>query len=546
MPLALHTFRNLSIQRKISLAILFPCVMALAVAAAGIFLAELSNFRQSFTRDLEAIGWMLAHNTTAAIAFKDRKGAEDLLTAVQAKPYIVRACIELPDAAEFACYESSRLKMPPRVSKQDGLYSNAGYLVLNQPVMLAGERIATLRLLCDYQTEYHRSLRLYLTILILVVLVAVLLALLLSSRLQHLIAAPVLNLAATAQNVADKKDYSLRAPKLSEDEVGCLTDAFNEMLGKIEQDDKALRQVNQSLGREIEERTRREQEIEQLHKELMVASRQAGMAEVATGVLHNVGNVLNSVNVSASLISQTLEKSQSLGVTRLASLLEAHRDDLGAFLSNDPKGRRVPEFIAALARALNEERDELSRETKGLILYVAHIKEIVAMQQSYASVGGVIEDLVVAELVEDALRMNSAAFERHGIAVKREFNPVPQVRADKHKILQILINLLRNAKYAMAESGRDQKLLTLAIGLKDSRVQISVADNGVGIAAENLTRIFGHGFTTKRNGHGFGLHSGALAAKEMGGALGVSSPGPGQGATFILDLPVAPSNGNGS
>jgi C4-dicarboxylate-specific signal transduction histidine kinase len=374
--------------------------------------------------------------------------------------------------------------------------------------------------------------------------VAVLLALLLSNRLQALIAAPILNLAATAQDVAGKKDYSLRAPKLSQDEVGQLTDAFNEMLTKIEQNDKALRQVNQSLEHEVEERVRREQEIEQLHKELMLASRQAGMAEVATGVLHNVGNVLNSVNVSANLISQSLEQSQGSSLAKLASLLQSNQANLGQFLTENPKGRRVPEFISALASSLTEERDRLTREIKSLILNVEHIKEIVAMQQSYASLGGVTEDLVVAELVEDALRMNSAAFQRHGVTVKRQFNQVPPVRADKHKILQILINLLRNAKYAMEESGADQKILTLGINLEDKRVKISVADNGIGIAAENLTRIFGHGFTTKRNGHGFGLHSGALAAKEMGGSLCARSQGTGKGATFILDLPLAPSNGN--
>ena len=241
---------------------------------------------------------MLGHNTTAAITFKDSKGAEDLLAAVQAKPYILRAAIDLPEGAEFAFYQSPKLKVPPPSSPADGLHFAGGFLLLNQPVLLAGERIATLRLVCDYQTEYRRSLRLYLTVLTAALLVSILLALALSSRLEKLIATPILNLAGTAQNVAEKKDYSLRARKLSLDEVGRLTDAFNQMLAKIEQDDNALRQANQSLEHEIDERKRREQQIESLHKELMLTSRQAGMAEVATAVLHNVGNVLNSVNVS--------------------------------------------------------------------------------------------------------------------------------------------------------------------------------------------------------------------------------------------------------
>src|SRR5690348_11482030 len=165
MRAALQFFRNLPIQRKISFGILATCATALTVAAAALFLAQQQTFRQSFTSDLKAIARMLGHNTTAAITFKDRKGAEDLLAAVQAKPYILRAAIDLPEGAEFAVYQSSELKGPPPGAHADGLHSAGGFLLLNQPVLLAGERIATLRLVCDYQTEYRRSLRLYLTIL---------------------------------------------------------------------------------------------------------------------------------------------------------------------------------------------------------------------------------------------------------------------------------------------------------------------------------------------------------------------------------------------
>ena len=216
-------------------------------------------------------------------------------------------------------------------------------------------------------------------------------------------------------------------------------------------------------------------------------------------------------------------------------MLEPHPTDLAAFLTNDPKGRKVPDFISALAAAAQEEREQLTSEIKGLLANIEHIKEIVAMQQSYAKVAGITEDLAVAELVEAAVRMNSAGFQRHGVALKRQFEAVPLVRVDKHKVLQILINLLRNAKYAMEECAENQKILTLAVRQQGGRVKISVSDNGVGIAPENLTRIFGHGFTTKRDGHGFGLHSGALAANEMGGSLQAYSDGPGKGATFTLN-----------
>jgi C4-dicarboxylate-specific signal transduction histidine kinase len=172
--------------------------------------------------------------------------------------------------------------------------------------------------------------------------------------------------------------------------------------------------------------------------------------------------------------------------------------------------------------------------------HIEHIKEIVAMQQSYAKVSGVYEILAVAGLVEDALRMNAAAFDRHHIDLVREFEKdLPAVCVDRHKVLQILINLLRNAKYAMAARSGNDKRIVIRVGMASpGRVKITVGDNGVGIAADHLTRIFNHGFTTKKDGHGFGLHSGANAAKEMGGTLTAHSDGPGKGAEFTLELPV--------
>jgi C4-dicarboxylate-specific signal transduction histidine kinase len=150
----------------------------------------------------------------------------------------------------------------------------------------------------------------------------------------------------------------------------------------------------------------------------------------------------------------------------------------------------------------------------------------------------------VTKLVEDALRINTAAFDRHRIEVVREFDEaMPSVSADRHKALQILINLISNAKYAMDEQSSDEKRMVIRIGpASPDRVKVTVSDSGIGIAPENLIKIFNYGFTTKKNGHGFGLHSCANAAKEMGGSITAHSDGPGRGATFILELPVATEN----
>ncbi len=293
--------------------------------------------------------------------------------------------------------------------------------------------------------------------------------------------------------------------------------------------------------RDISARKDTEQELERVHKQLMTASRQAGMAEVATNVLHNVGNILNSVNISASLVVERVKQSKGPGVSRVAALLREQGAAAGDFIAHDERGKRIPEYLGSLGEQLASDQKMTLEELASLRDNLEHIKDTVAMQQSYAKLCGVTETVAVQDLVEDSLRLNAGAFVRHGVTLQREFSAVPPITVDKHKVLQILVNLVRNAKYACDESGRPDKLLTLRIESAPAGVRISVIDNGVGIPAENIPRLFTHGFTTRASGHGFGLHSGALAAQELGGSLRAESAGPGRGAAFILELPCNPS-----
>jgi len=294
-----------------------------------------------------------------------------------------------------------------------------------------------------------------------------------------------------------------------------------------------------AVEQDITERRRAEEELERVHKQLLTASRQAGMAEVATNVLHNVGNVLNSVNVSASMVSERIKRSKCAGLGRVAALFKDHATDLGAFVSS-PQGKHLPAYLTELANELLAERDAAVAELAALRGNVEHIKEIVAMQQGYARLGGVTDTVDARVLVDDSLRMNEGAFNRHGVTIVRDFEDVPMVRVDKHKVLQILVNVIRNAKYACSEAkGGGERRVTVRVRASSSAVLISVIDTGVGIPRENLDRIFSYGFTTRAEGHGFGLHSSALAARELGGSLRAESPGPGMGATFTLTLPLA-------
>jgi C4-dicarboxylate-specific signal transduction histidine kinase len=225
-------------------------------------------------------------------------------------------------------------------------------------------------------------------------------------------------------------------------------------------------------------------------------------------------------------------------------LLKEREQDLAAFLTSDERGRRLPGYLAQLAEHLQGNQRLALKELAALRDNIDHIKETVAMQQSYAKLCGVSETVAVADLIEDSLRMNAAALTRHGVGVRCEIPAqIPSINADKHKILQILVNLIRNAKYACDESGRADKLVVVRAQSDERTVSISVIDNGVGIHPDNMSRLFRHGFTTRKTGHGFGLHSGALAAKELGGSLTAHSDGPGSGASFILTLPRGEPNG---
>ena len=280
-------------------------------------------------------------------------------------------------------------------------------------------------------------------------------------------------------------------------------------------------------------------ERNELNQKLVETSRLAGMADVATGVLHNVGNVLNSVNVSGQLVAEKVKNSRVTGLAKANALIEQHADDLAMFITGDEKGKLLPDYLQGLSTQLHAERDFVLEEIGGLMESVEHIKQIVSMQQSFASTSGVTMPVSLTDLVEDALKTNDASFLKHDVELLREYEELPQVTTDRHKVLQILVNLIGNAKQALAASQSNERRLTLRVVRScEDRVAVEVEDNGIGISSDNLERIFQHGFTTKKEGHGFGLHSSALAAKELGGTLSVRSDGPGKGATFKLELPL--------
>jgi PAS domain S-box-containing protein len=287
------------------------------------------------------------------------------------------------------------------------------------------------------------------------------------------------------------------------------------------------------------ERKLAQAELDATHKQLMEASRLAGMAEIATSVLHNVGNILNSVTVSAGLVRGALGQSRAQGLHRAVAMMDAHAHELGAFLSQDDKGRLLPRYLRDVAQGLLNEQQEAAEELGRMTRSIDHIRDVVAAQQSSATTAGLVVTARIGDLVEDALRINAAALERDGVTVTRKLGGLPRLRLDRGRVLQILVNLIGNAREALRGSPPGERHINvLAETASSHRWRLAVQDDGEGISEASLTRMFAHGFTTRKHGHGFGLHSCARAATDMGGVLTVHSDGPGHGATFTLELPL--------
>ena len=305
-----------------------------------------------------------------------------------------------------------------------------------------------------------------------------------------------------------------------------------------------LNQMTADLERREAERKAAATRAEEMQNELLSVSRMAGMAEIATGVLHNVGNVLNSLNISVSMISDQVRASRVSGLTRSIELVDSFPGGLPAFLETE-KGKVLPTYLSSVSRRLSEENAKMLDELASVNRHVDHIKTIVAMQQSYARPSGINELVALGPLIDDALHMGESSFAKHGIEVIKDYSDDITIATDRHKLLQIMINLISNARHALKDlrakmpDHRGPQHLIVRVRSTPTAIMIAVADTGVGIPAENLEKIFRHGFTTKQGGHGFGLHASANAARELGGSLHVASDGPGTGATFTLEVPLA-------
>ena len=287
---------------------------------------------------------------------------------------------------------------------------------------------------------------------------------------------------------------------------------WRRLLERVDSAYSAADQDRYTLERALDlssaEMRKRFDELREAQVKLVQASRKAGMADVATSVLHNVGNVLNSVNVSANIVGSLLKGSARAGLGKSLALLSAQAAP-GRFIDEDPRGKKLLTYLAAVDKSLGEEREAMLRETESLAKNIEHIKSIVGQQLAGARGdtrgAKVVELVAMSELFEDAAGvLRSTLGTGQQLKLSREPAAV-SVATDRHKVFQIVMNLLVNARDAVAARPGAGCVTLRALRLANERVAIEVEDDGIGIPEDTLARIFSHGFTTKNDGHGFGF-----------------------------------------
>jgi len=567
-----------SIKNKLLVVYVSITAVVLSSAIAIIMRIEITSSKEDIVKNLSVLAEIVAERSVASIVFQDIDSSNSNLRTLKSDEDVVFACIRTSDNQEFSEYfrKSDEIYSCGEYVAESTVLMQDKYVDIFKPVVLEGQVIGSVHIKSSLRKLTEKTLRVII-ISLLIFAVLMLLAALVSRRLMSLVTDPITDLKVLAEDVTDNKDYSLRMNRESNDEIGVLIGAFNNMLDQIQERDKALleekdkaessaksaeiyasetRDVNKNLESEIQERTRIEEELQELNETLEDKvlertselkelndkigdiARSAGMAEVASGVLHNVGNVLNSVNVSASVLRDKIRKTKADSLSRVVEMLEANEGDLAEFIGNDERGKQVPRFLSLLSSQLATEKEELYKELDELSNNIDHIKNVISMQQSYAGSYGVREKIKLSDLAEDSLRINMQGIDRHGIKVVKDYGNSPLIYVDKHKALQVIINLISNARHALVDSAGEDKILNIIIREEDDVASIEVKDTGVGIAEEDIRHLFEYGFKKRRNGHGYGLHHSALVANELGGRISVNSEGLGKGASFKLIIPV--------
>jgi signal transduction histidine kinase len=387
-----------------------------------------------------------------------------------------------------------------------------------------------------------------------ITLAAIIVGFVFSSTISSSVASRVAHLVQAMKKV-EQGQFGVELRATGNDEIDVLTRQFNSMVQQLAQHDATIRDLNANLERKVDDRTmnlrllhaeldQRNNDLEtamadlkRAQSQLVEVAHRAGMTEIATGVLHNVGNVLNSVNVSVDVLNDNLRRSKISGIAKIAALMREHAVSFAA-AGLDKKLQQLPNYVTMLAESLTAEQEQAKTEMQSLTEKVQHIKNIISAQHMYTRRVSFREEVDLHAMINDSLAMHGPSIAKHSIQLQRQLQPLPTFLIEKSKLLQVIDNVIKNAVESMASSDQLPRVLTVEAKREYGNAVISVTDTGHGIRDEHLKNIFRFGFTTKPEGNGFGLHSAALAMNDMGGSIRAASDGWGHGATFILALPL--------
>ncbi len=532
-----------SIHRQIMFFAVLICLAVLVPVGTVLLLNHISQFKAKLSQSFQATTRIIATNASAALAFNDKAAAAELLASLVNAPSITAAALYTKDGVRLVTYGNTP-PTPPDAALSDGFSS------IQEPVSYKGENYGRLLVLSRYPAELRTTIVTWVSVYAGAIGLAGAIAALLAARFHRAVATPLQSLANTAGDVTTSQNYAARVPLNGPLEIRELAQAFNTMMAEIDRRDAELGEKSEVLSRqlkalrkEVVEREAAEQRLRENNREMMRLSREAGIAEVATGVLHNIGNALNSINVSTELLCTQIHEQSRVAAVTLRDFFTTPPENAAAVFSAHPVGPGVLNFAASLTRLIVQQIEEATRELASLRTGVIHLKDIVSRQQSLAKTATLSESFDLNEAVKDALLLSKAEAMSIDLDIEHHATRPTKAYADRSSVVQILINLIANAHESMEEADPSAKKISIRIApANDGYVSISVTDNGNGIASDQLVAIFSYGFTTKKQGHGFGLHNSANTARLMGGSLQVHSPGPGQGATFTLTLPSRPPN----
>jgi signal transduction histidine kinase len=523
-------FQTTSLATRASLAVFTISLLVVIALSAFQLIYDYNQEIEQVNTQIESLEASVLSVVSRSLWTYDQDQLRSILLGLMTLPYVSYAAISSDDGLNMSEGQRPRI---PIAHKADITSPGASHEVIGELIIEAEKGLIIDNL-------WRRAKSILLTNFLLIMLISGIIILIFQFRVTR----PLIELSDYASKIQMNSLSNTIDPKRLQDEheVGRVYRAIDTMQRNIQKDfqtileaEAELEKYKTNLEKLVQERT---EKLIQTTKNLVESSRKAGMAEVAIGVLHNIGNALTGANVKVQNLHHSFQNETPIvHLQDLIRLLREQEPRLGEFLTHDDRGRKVLPFLEVISQEWNEQHEAHKRSITLLRKDLSTVSQLIAKQQSHAKFTGTVENLLLADCVDDVLALQSYEIDKYHVKVEKDYQPSVTLSSDRHKVLQILTNLIGNAIQAMHQN-YDERLLRIQVYREGNQVVATVTDNGVGISAEQMESMFRYGYTTKKYGHGFGLHSCSIDAKILGGTLTCASEGTDKGATFTLMLPI--------